>query len=84
MTPEEMFKLFRDQTECGINEETTKCECCDDEAWRMVKVCQKIQKDTYNQAIEDAVENAEVQWHGEEGDENCRVNKQSILKLRKE
>jgi len=49
----------------------------------LIKMIKQTQYEAWNEAIEDATDNAEIEWFGEEGNENARVNKESILKLRK-
>jgi hypothetical protein len=56
-----------------------------------IKAIEEAQIGAYNQALEDAVESAEVEgsigWHNDRGYEShkpIRVNKQSILKLKKQ
>lgn len=46
-------------------------------------VIEQAQKDAYNQAIEDAVENAVAYDTVPRAYASCMVNKQSILKLKK-
>ena len=54
-TPEEIFKLLRSQTECGLYEPGTQCQQCDDEAKRMLDIALDIQAEAYNDAIDDLI-----------------------------
>lgn len=45
------------------------------------KLINEAQIDAYNAALEEAAENAECAWDGQEHIEKCWVDKQSILKL---
>ena len=86
-TPEEIFKLLRSQTECGLYEPGTQCQQCDDEAKRMLDIALDIQAEAWNEAIKTASENARVKpiydaYNFQTGG-HYTVDRDSILKLMK-
>jgi hypothetical protein len=80
---EEIVKYLDLEFDCEVNREIYNSI--------IIKAIKYAQKNAYNQALEDAVENVkatiESDWSGNTGSEYCNdyavVDKQSILKLKK-
>lgn len=86
-TQEEICKLIRSETECGIHEPGIQCSQCDDEAKIMLDIALTIQTEAWNEALKAAAEHAKVKFiHDPDNFQKGGyyvVDKDSILKLMK-